>query len=127
MKKLSFNTLRGLFVDIVNNTAKVGLYCFGKYKICIFKTSKDEDIEVLERIIKFSKRDNPHEFKIARDNYNKRHRKMYAKRIKNGECVKCRSKDLQILKNGNKGALCKKCRKQKNISDIAIYNRKYNR
>ena len=97
MKKLSFNMLRGLFADIINDAAKSNLYCFNKYKILVIDDCEEKDIKKLERFM-MDKKDGKRAYRQIRQNQtNKRHKKVYAKRRKNEQCVRCGKKEDEML------------------------------
>ena len=129
MKKLSFNMLRGLFADIVNDTAKIGLYCFGKYKICIVSKYKEEDIEMLERYMILKENSKPKVSDKSSTHLelsNKRHRKTYVYRRKKKICIRCgdKNKKLEMLRSGKEGIMCKECGDKKRVIDIEGYHRR---
>ena len=122
MKKLSFTMLRGLFSDIINDTAKPNLYSFGKYKICVIDKCKEEDIKKLDRFM--IPRTNSNLNKKEKDN--KRFREMYADRRKRGVCIRCgdKNKKLETLQSGREGIMCERCSKMKKAIDKKGYNRR---
>ncbi len=120
--------LRGLFADIVNDTAKAGLYSFNRYKICLINKCKEEDIEMLDGYMILKKNsklkdDNTNKRELS----NKRHRKDYADRRKRKVCVRCKNPKLEILRNGIEGIMCKECGKRKRVIDKRTYHERCNK
>lgn len=121
MKKLSFNMLRGLFADIINDTAKVNLYYFGKYKILVIGNCEERDIKKLERFIINKKNGDTPYIQIRNNQVNRSHKKIYHDRKKNKQCIKCGNDKLETLQNGNEGIMCKKCGTRKRKLDMKRY------
>ena len=122
MKKLSFNMLRGLFADIINDTAKTDLYFFNKYKILVISRCEEKDIKRLEKIIANKEGGNISSYQQLRHiQTNRCHRRIYIERKKNKQCIKCGKDELETIRSGKEGIMCKKCGSRKRKLDMRRY------
>lgn len=116
MRSLTFNKLRGLFTDIINNTAKDGIYLFRKYRLYLLSDRDDKVIDRLNKLFSFDERK-----LLSRKVKNKKKRDAYRERRKNKLCVKCGSNDLEMLPSGDLGIMCGVCGEKKRIKDRDNY------